>query len=91
MTCVPLCLSSVSTRYIPTDICIYPQENGLCELIAATNIQSISGYSQWSCSTSGYAVTTPCLSPIWPGLTCSGINVMAIRIGSIGLTGTYMN
>ena len=85
--CAPLCVSSVSLQYLPSTICVYPQDTGLCGLIAATSIQSISGYSQWSCTTGGATSTVPCLSPVWPGVTCSGMNVVSINIASIGLTG----
>ena len=75
-------------KTIPSSVCVYPQDNGLCGLVAATNIQSIAGYSQWSCSTSGYTSSTPCLSPVWPGITCTGSNVInSINIGGCGLSG----
>ena len=88
ITCAPLCLSSVTTRYVPSTICVYPQDQGLCGLIAATNIQSISGYSQWSCTTGGYTSTSPCTSPMWPGVSCVGSNVVSMNIGSLGVTGS---
>ena len=86
LTCAPLCLSSISSNapYIPSTVCVYPQDNALCGLIAATNIQSVSGYSQWSCSTAGYTSTNPCT---WPGLSCNGMNVVSIYINNIGLSG----
>ena len=87
ITCAPLCVSTVTTRNVPAAICVYPQDNGLCGLIAATNIHSVSGYSQWACTTGGYTATTPCLSPVWPRLTCSGMNVVSINLGSLGVTG----
>ena len=59
----------------------------MCDIIAATNIQSISGYSQWSCTTGGVTTTTPCTSPVWNGLTCSGTTIISIYLGTIGLTG----
>ena len=86
ITCAPLCVSSVAA-VVPSNICVYPQDNGLCGLIAATNIQSISGYSQWSCTTAGYTSSTPCLSPVWPGLSCVGVNVVSVTVNSVGLTG----
>ena len=88
ITCAPLCVSSVTTHTVPSTVCVYPQDNGLCGLIAATNIQSISGYSQWSCSTAGYTSSTPCLSPVWPGLSCAGSNVVSMSIGGLGIAGT---
>ena len=89
ITCAPLCVSSITSAnlYIPPSICVYPQDQGLCGMIAATNIQSISGYSRWSCSVIGYTSSTPCLSPVWPGISCIGIDVIAITISNLGLTG----
>ena len=65
----------------------------MCDFIAATNIQSRTGYSQWSCTTAGITSTPPCSSPIWPGLTCSGSNVLSIIIVNQGLYGkcTYLH
>ena len=59
----------------------------LCDIIAATNIQSIPGYSQWSCTAGGVASTPPCIAPLWAGISCSGINLENIAIGAIGMTG----
>ena len=87
VTCAPLCVSSVTTHAVPSTVCVYPQDNGLCGLIAATNIQSISGYSQWSCATAGYTSSTPCLSPVWPGVSCSGITMVSLAVYSLGLSG----
>ena len=90
ITCAPLCVSSVTTHYVPSSICPSNQDIGLCGIIAATNIQSISGYSQWSCTTGGYTSTSPCLSLVWAGLVCSGSNVVSVDVNSIGLTGKYV-
>ena len=87
LTCAPLCVSTVLTHHVPSNICVYPQDNGLCGLIAATNIHNISGYSQWSCSTAGYTSSTPCLFPVWNGLTCSGIDVISISLTHLKLSG----
>ena len=87
VTCAPICISSVSSRTVPSSVCVYAQDVGLCGLISATNIHSISGYSQWSCSTGGYTTSTPCLSPVWPGLSCAGINVVSVNLNALGVTG----
>ena len=87
VTCAPYCISSVALNVVPAAICVYPQDNGLCGLIAATNIHNISSYSQWSCTTAGVAATLPCLSPVWPGLTCSSGNIISISLHTIGLSG----
>ena len=86
VTCSPLCLFSISSNLtlVPSTVCVYPQDNALCGLIAATNIHSLPGYSQWSCSTAGYTSTNPCT---WPGLTCNGMNAVSINLNNIGLSG----
>ena len=91
ITCSPVCVSSVYNRVVPSTICVYPQDVGLCGIIAATNIQSKSGYSQWSCTTRGYTTSTPCLSPKWSGVTCNGINVVGINLTSSGITGELVH
>ena len=85
ITCAPLCVSSVNTHYVPSTICVYPQDQGLCGLIAATNIQA--KYGQWSCTTAGLTSSTPCKSPVWPGTVCVGSDVVSINVNSIGLIG----
>ena len=87
ITCAPLCVSSVTTRSVPSTMCPSNQDIGLCGMTAATNIQSISGYSQWSCTTGGVTSTAPCSTPLWNGLGCSGSNVMFISVSSTTLRG----
>ena len=60
-----------------------------CDFVAATNIHAIFGYNQWSCSSSGLPSTTPCSSPVWPGLICSGSTVVSINLKNIGLIGKF--
>ena len=77
LICAPYCLTSVTNRTVPSTVCVYPQDTGLCGLIAATNIQSLS--SQWSCTTGGYTTTFPCTPYYaWSGLSCSGVNVVSV-------------
>ena len=92
ITCSAACLSSVpiAGRAIPSTLCVYPQDAGLCAFIAATNIQSITAYSQWSCTTAGITSTNPCGSSVWQGVTCSGVNVLSIRMSGIGLIGNIV-
>ena len=61
----------------------------LCDIIAATNIQSISGYSQWSCTTAGVTSTAPCTSPLWNGIACTGNSIIVVSISNNGLTGKF--
>ena len=92
ITCAPLCLSSVtgSNLFVPSTICPQDQDVGLCGLVAATNVQSKSGYSQWSCTTGGYTSTSPCASPVWPGIVCSGNIVIWLNLYSLGLIGNHI-
>ena len=93
VTCAPSCLSSVPNCQVPATACTYSatpsnQDNGLCGIIAATNIQSKASYSQWSCSASGLTSTTPCSAPVWTGLTCTGgSTIVAINLNNAGITG----
>ena len=88
VTCAPYCVTSVATRYLPAPICVYPQDVGLCGLIAATDVSSISGYSKWSCTTGGFTSTTPCLTGlVWPGLSCVGLNIVALNVTTKAMTG----
>ena len=66
------------------------QDIGLCGFIAATNVGSKSGYSQWSCTTGGTASSSPCLTPVWPGVSCNGTVVGGINLSSLGVTGMIM-
>ena len=62
------------------------QDNGLCGLIASTNIAALTTYSKWTCSNFGNTTSNPC-SPTWPGISCSGGFVANITIGNIALRG----
>ncbi len=85
--CYPSCLTSVSNRNLGGyPICPSFQDNALCGLIASTNIQSISGYSMWSCNSTGYTTTNPCLSgSIWPRITCTNNYVSSIDVNNLSL------
>ena len=89
LTCYASCLTSKSglnAGSVPR--CPTSQELGLCGFIAATNIQSKSGYSMWSCDVNGLPTSDPCgNSPTWLGLSCSGGAVTSISLNSIGLSG----
>ena len=91
VTCSPLCVSSISSTSVPSTVCLYPQDNALCGLIAATNIHLVSGYSQWSCTTAGFTSTNPCsqYSGVWLGLSCNGMNVVSINLYGLGISGVF--
>ena len=91
LICAPSCTSTVSTNYVPSTNCPSNQDNGLCGIIAATNVQSQAGYSQWSCTTLGVVSTAACIAPVWPGITCTGSNVNALNLNNIALTGKINN
>ena len=59
----------------------------MCDVVASTNIQTLSGYSQWSCTTLGVVSTAPCTAPVWSGLICSGSVVVSISLTNIGVSG----
>ena len=66
--------------------CPVIQADPICDFISATNIHTITGHTQWSCTTAGVTSTVPCTGP-WPGLTCSGSTVNSININNAGLKG----
>ena len=82
LTRSPMCLTTVTDRIIPPNY----QESAICGFIAATNIESISTHTMWSCNANGVTSTDPC-SPGWSGISCSGSAVDNLGLGNIGLTG----
>ena len=62
------------------------QDSGLCGIIAATNIQSVPGYSQWSCTSDGITAFDPCIT-LWPAASCNGYNVTSLSFYNIGFSG----
>ena len=88
VTCAPACLTSITSAdlFVPATLCPSNQDIALCSIITATNIQTIASYSQWVCTTFGIA-SSPCGSPVWAGLTCTGNNVVSININNVALTG----
>ena len=82
--CAPLCVSSVTSRTVPTAVCVYPQDIAICGLLAATNLQSVIGLS---CSVTGYTTTTPCLSPVLSEFSCIGMDLVHLELGSKTLIG----
>ena len=87
LTCAPLCLTTVTSRALPSAICPTPQDYAMCGFIAATNIANFSTHSMWSCTSDGLTSTNPCLSTIWSGVTCSGMAITTLDVEGIGLTG----
>jgi len=87
ITCAPQCLTTVTTRILSSTYCPTFQDDALCGFIAATNINAISGYSQWSCTTLGVTTTNPCNTSSWSGLACLNGYVGSITINGIGISG----
>ena len=59
----------------------------LCDLIAATNIQSVS--SLWSCDSAGNSLlSSSCYSTtVW---SCSGNNVVSLNFNNFDITGKFL-
>lgn len=62
------------------------QDNSLCGIIAATNIEALGTTTMWSCTAGGLTATDPCTVP-WTGITCASGYVSSISISSLTLTG----
>ena len=86
VVCAPYCVSSITSAnlFVPSTVCVYPQDMGLCGLIAATNIHAV--VPQWYCTSLGVPATTPCVSA-WSHISCVGINIVYFSFNN-GLTGT---
>ena len=76
--------SSSGSIYVPSAICVYPQDIALCGFITSTTVHSV--HNQWACSTAGYTLTNPCLSG-WTGIQCTGIYVRSIVLSGVGMSG----
>ena len=86
ITCVPACTSSLTSgeKSVPSTLCPTVHETALCGIVAATLINTIIGFSMWSCTTLGYASSSICS---WNGVICIGSNVVSISLDNIGLSG----
>ena len=78
-----MCLTTVIDRLIPPNY----QDAALCGFIAATNIESISSHTMWSCTTDGLTSTNPCNASSWFGIGCSGSFITGFDLREIYLTG----
>ena len=77
-------------RYLAILICLFPvihHADPFCDIVAATNIQSVALFSLWSCTTTGVTSSNPCSAPVWQGVICSGSNVISIAVDN-ALVGT---
>ena len=91
LTCAPLCLTDAgsSLNKLPStvlDSCPTLQDDGLCALVAATNISMINNYDEWSCTTMGFTSTDPCMTG-WTGVSCTSNVVTGLLLDSIGIVG----
>lgn len=99
ITCTLSCLSSkTGMSYTPVGLPQCPStavpaatQTALCDIVAATNISSISGYSAWQCTAAHSVVTQPCNggTAVWTGISgCSSSgDVTSIDLHGIGLSG----
>ena len=92
LSCYADCLTTVITLTsgsVPFG-CPSFQDDGLCSIVAATNIATI--YPRWSCDSTGFTETDPCDAIYgWNDTACDGgrVNVDSININtSSALSGT---
>ena len=80
-------LSSSGELGVRTSRRLSVRDTALCDIIAATNIQSQGDFAKWSC-TSHVPDTDPCTNS-WQGVTCAGTDVdrLAFFTASTALTG----
>jgi len=64
------------------------RDDALCDIIAATNIETIGAFSKWSCTNSHVPVTDPCTDQ-WEYLNCASSEVVYLFLSSSDLTGMY--
>ena len=72
----------------PTPLFPIDQYTAICDLIAATNIQTI--YTEWSCDASHVPTSSVCgVSGVaaWTGLTCTGGDLVQFSVSTTTLTG----
>ena len=88
--CASLCLTTVNQRILPSTVfetCPSIQDYGLCGFIAATNIESLTNYNEWSCTTGGLTSTDPCNIAKWTGVTCMNGFINSISLNVSNMTG----
>ena len=67
------------------------QDNAICSLIAATNVESLLFTLLWSCTSSGTTSSNPCnILSLWGGISCTGGYISAISLSGAGLTGAII-
>jgi hypothetical protein len=91
LKCYPLCLTTATvTSGGAAASCPVNMEKGICGIVAATNIASLSNYSKWSCNNAGYISSAVCVSGSaqWPGVGCSGTDVVDLTLDALGLSGS---
>ena len=86
ITCYADCLSFVTTLATSGTVCPSVQDIGICGIIAATDIASITNYDEWACTTSGFTLTDPCAGP-WTGITCTAGVVDYVYLHTKGISG----
>lgn len=90
LACFSKCLLTIQTVKFDSDVitCRFPNDLGLCALIASTNVASFPSYSSWNCGADGVTTSDPCGNVTWPSLFCDGQGqVITVQLDSVGLTG----
>ena len=88
VTCLPLCLTTITIQDVPSSRCPSPEiDTALCGFIAATNIQSITGYTMWSCASDSVTSSNPCEATVWAGVSCISSSIYTLALSNVGLTG----
>ena len=95
ITCAPSCLTTIFSASLPNKVvetCPSFQDAGICGFIAATDIESISSKTMWSCNTDGVTITNPCnSSSLWSGVSCGSSGYIdSISLSSLGISGTMV-
>ena len=81
-------MTSVTSSSLPIGVCPSYQDDAICGIVAATNIQSRPDKAMWSCTVDGLPSTDPCSSPVWSGVYCSyDGSIVQLQSFEFGLTG----
>lgn len=89
LMCYPRCLLSVGSLSVTgMSKCHTLNEEVLCPILAATNIQTLR--PEWMCDSEGYISIDPC--NVWSGVVCEANQTSAsvLNFNSFGLTGCCM-
>ena len=60
------------------------QSTGMCDIVASTDIASVTGYTMWACTIEGSPTSNLCT---WEGVSCVSGDITSIDIGSLSISG----